>query len=153
VGFHSGYLCEKYEPSDKEGYDNVNRVYDLSPSFYFNNRRDIITLAISHENSNARQNRHSFEAIHYSISYFRKILRDTEFFARYRYTNREFDTKPLLYTQDREDKRHGFYAVLSQNFLKHFFASLHYSYLSNDSNADLYDFDRSIYGLSAGVKF
>ncbi len=147
------YRDEKYEPSDKEGYDNVNRVYDLSPSFYFNNRRDIITLAISHENSNARQNRHSFEAIHYSISYFKKILRNTEFFARYRYTNREFDTKPLLYTQDREDKRHSFYAVLSRNFSKYFFASLHYSYLSNDSNADLYDFDRSIYGLSAGVKF
>jgi len=147
------YRDEKYEPSDKEDYDSIKRGYELSPSFYFNNRRDMITLAISHENSNARLNRHSFEAMYYSISYFKKVLQDMEFFARYRYTDRVFDTKPLLYTKDRKDTRHSFYAVLSRNFLKYYFASLYYNYISNDSNADLYDFDRSIYGLSVGVKF
>jgi tetratricopeptide (TPR) repeat protein len=151
-GFFS-HRDEKYAASDKEGYDSVNRIYELSPSFYFNNRQDMITLAISHENSNARLNRHSFEARHYSISYFKRILKDMEFFARYRYTDREFDTKPLLYTKDRKDTRHSFYAVLSRNFLKYYFASLYYNYISDDSNADLYDFDRNIYGLSVGVKF
>jgi len=147
------YEDEKYEASKKEIYDSVSRIYELSPSFYFNSRRDIISLGIGHENSNARENRFSFKAMNYSISYFRRILRNTEFFARYRYTDRAFDTKPLLYTQERDDKRHSFYAVLSQNFLRHFFASLHYSYLKNDSNAALYEFDRSVYGLSVGVKF
>jgi tetratricopeptide (TPR) repeat protein len=151
-GFFS-HRDEKYAASDKEGYDSVNRIYELSPSFYFNNRQDMITLAISHENSNARLNRHSFEARHYSISYFKRILKEMEFFARYRYTDREFDTKPLLYTKDRKDTRHSFYAVLSRNFLKYYFASLYYNYISDDSNADLYDFDRNIYGLSVGVKF
>jgi Tfp pilus assembly protein PilF len=147
------YRDEKYEPSDKEDYDSIKRGYELSPSFYFNERRDMITFAISYENANARQNRYSFEAMYYSIAYFKKIVKDMELFVRYRYTDREFDTKPLLYTNNREDTRHSFYAVLSKNFLEHYFASLYYNYVSNDSNADLYDFDRSIYGLSIGVKF
>ena len=147
------YEDEKYEPLEKKIYDSVRRCYELSPSLYFNNRRDIVTLAIGHENSDARDNRWSYRAMNYSISYFRKIKASTEFYIRYKYTDRRFDARPLLYTQDREDKRHSLYAVVSQNFLDHFFVSLYYSLLDNNSNAGLYEFARQIYGVSAGVTF
>lgn len=147
------YEDERYEPPEKEIYDSVRRLYELSPSFYFNNRRDIVTLAIGHENSNAREDRWSYEAMNYSVSYFKKIKTHTEFYARYKYTDREFDTKPLLYTQVREDSRHSFYVVISRNVMDRFFVSFHYSFLDNNSNAGLYEFDRQIYGVSAGVTF
>ncbi len=147
------YEDEVYEPFDKENYDSVKRYYGISPSFYFNDRKDIITLDINHENTNARDNRYSYEAMNYSVSYFKRILKDTEFLIKYTYLEREYDTSPLFYNQDREDRRHTFYTALSRNFLDHYFLSLHYYYLENDSNADLYSYDRSIYGLSLGVKF
>ncbi len=147
------YEDEEYEPPEKKIYDSVRRCYELSPSLYFNNRRDIVTLAIGHENSNARENRWSYEAMNYSISYFKKIKTHTEFYARYKYTDREFDTKPLLYTQVREDIRHSFYVVISRKVMDHFLVSVHYSFLDNKSNAGLYEFDRQIYGASVGITF
>lgn len=56
-----------------------------------------------------------------------------------------------MYSDDRKDRRNSFTATLSQRFRKHFFVSLGYTYTQNNSNADLFDFDKNTYTLSIGV--
>ena len=76
-----------------------------------------------------------------------------EFYARYKYSDREYDAPPPLWVDDREDEKHNVYAALSQNLWKHYFVSVYFNWMENDSNSDLYDYDKTIYGFSAGFKF
>jgi hypothetical protein len=43
--------------------------------------------------------------------------------------------------------------VLSRNIGEHYFASLTYNMISNESNTELYDFEKYIYGFNVGYKF
>jgi hypothetical protein len=53
----------------------------------------------------------------------------------------------------RTDKRKNIYVVLSRNFWKRHFASLYYNFIDNQSNTELYDYEKHIYGFSVGAKF
>jgi hypothetical protein len=67
--------------------------------------------------------------------------------------DKDYDDKPLLYTEDRKDKRRAFTAVLSQQFYKYFFASIEFNYTDNNSNAELYTFDKETYAFNMGFSF
>ena len=97
--------------------------------------------------------RYTYDGLNAGISYFKKFPWDMELFVRYRYTKRDYKDPAPLWFEDREDKRHNVYAAVSQNVWKHVFVSLYYNWIDNDSNTEIYDFDKTIYGLSVGLKY
>lgn len=157
------YVWDNYRYSaiavdDKTGQDNINRILEINPNFYFNNRNDILSFFLTDENVNAKERRWSYSAVSPAVSYFKHfgfLGRDMEFYTRFKYTKRDYDTPALLWPAGflRTDKKYNFYAVLSRNFSKNWFASFSYNFINNESNTDLYDFDKYIYGFSVGVKF
>lgn len=158
------YARDTYEPNDplpldnKTGQDNLKRTYELASNFYLNKRRDILTFAVSHDDVNAKETRFSYDAMNWSVAYFKQFTMfnwDMEFYGRYKYTLKQYETNALLWPagHDRTDKRHNLYLVLSRNIGEHWFASLSYNMIDNDSNTELYDFEKHITGFNVGYKF
>ena len=147
------YSHDSYEPSDSHGQNNINRIWEINPNFYFNNRNDIISIYVSGENRNAKDDRYSFDGINVAASYFRRFSCDTELLVRYKYSDRDYKAPELLWPDDREEDRNNLYVAVSQNFRKHYFASVYFNWIDNDSNTALYDYDKTIYGLNVGFKF
>ncbi|HUV50552.1 MAG TPA: tetratricopeptide repeat protein [Anaerolineae bacterium] len=156
------YLRDTYDPSsppdDKSGQNNINRIWEINPNFYLNNRKDILSFYISDENLNAKNKRFSYDANNLAVSYFKRLNWwnwDLEIYTRYKYTRREYATSAFLWPDAyfRTDKRHNFYVVFSRNFSNRYFASISYNLINNNSNTELYDFKKDIYGFNVGVKF
>ncbi len=156
------YMRDTYEPSapldDRSGQDNINRILEINPNFYFNNRNDILSFYISDENLNATSYRWTYDAVNVAVSYFKSFNLcnwDMELYTRYKYSKREYATPaPLWPTAHlRTDKKHNFYVVVSRNFLKHYFASLSYNLIDNQSNTGLYDFEKNVWGFNMGFRF
>ena len=158
------YARDTYEPNDpppldnKTGQDNLKRTLELASNFYLNNRRDILTFAFSHDDVNAKETRFSYDAENWSVAYFKQFRMfdwEMELYGRYKYTMKQYETNALLWPPGlhRKDRRHNLYLVLSRNIGKHYFASLSYNMILNESNTELYDFEKYIYGFNVGYKF
>lgn len=145
-------------PDDRTGQDNIKRIVEGGVNLYLNQRRDILSFSVAHDNSNAKDQRFAYDAFHWTASYFKRFRMfdwDMEFYARYRYTLKQYKAAALLWpvNEHRKDKRHNFYTVLSRNFAKHYFSSISLNYIDNSSNVGLYDFDKMIYNFTVGFKF
>lgn len=95
----------------------------------------------------------SYDALNLGVSYYSRFKRPWEFFASYRYFDRDYKGPAPLWSFHRNDTRHNFYTVLSRDIRKHLTASVHFNWIDNNSNTDLYDFDKEIFGFNLGVKF
>lgn len=158
------YTHDMYEVSappadDRSGEDNINRIMEINPNFYFNNRNDILSFFISTENCNAKTLMWSFDAVNWAASYFKHFTWfstwDMELYSRFKYTKRDYEAPALLWPVafNRTDKRYNLYMVLSRNFSKYCFASLSYNFIDNQSNTELYDFDKNVWAFNIGFKF
>jgi len=156
------YARDTYEPTsppnDKTGQNNIKRLLELATNLYLNQRRDILSFSVAHEDSNAEDPRFGYDAVHWAASYFKRFTMfdwDMEFYARYKYSLKQYTAAALLWPagEHRKDNRHNFYTVLSRNFAKHYFTSVSFNFIDNDSTVALYDFDKLIYNLSMGFKF
>lgn len=147
------YNKEFFYSEDNASLENNTHVYELSPSIYLDNRRHIISGSLGYENRDADTRRFCYSGYYYAISYFTRFPTNTEFFFRYKWMEKDYKDKPLLYTENREDRRHTITAVISQQFYKHFFASLAFYYTDNHSNAGLYEFDKATYTFNIGLTF
>jgi tetratricopeptide (TPR) repeat protein len=148
-----GYSKERFMETVNQVQDNVTRRYELTPSFYLLNRRHIISLSLGREDASADARRFSYTAPYAALSYYTRFATDTELFLRYQYSNRDYKGAPLLYTEERVDRRHGFTAVVSQMLRKNVFASLAFNYIDNRSNLELFSFRKQTYTLSLGFHF
>jgi len=146
------FSSENYFAQRNDPLDNYNYRYELSPNLYLANRKYIISLSLGIENHNAEAGRFSYEAPYVGLACFARLPTMTELSFRYQYARRDYDGRPLFYAIDRTDRRRQIALVLSQSFFKRFFASFSFSYLNNDSNAGLYDFDRKTYSLNVGFR-
>ena len=147
------YSTTHYYSISNSALDSRKNRYELTPNIYLFNRKHIISVTAGYEDHNADADRFTYDGPYCALSYFAGLPTGTELFLRYQWTRRDYDGKPLLYDEYRKDKRHSFTAVLSQGFFKYFFASLALSYTDNDSNCDLYTFDRTTYTVSVGCRF
>lgn len=147
------YNKEFFYNEDNASLENNTQAYELSPNIYLGNRRHIISGSLGYENRDADTRRFCYSAWYYVISYFTRFPTNTEFFFKYKWMEKDYKDKPLLYTQDREDRRHTITAVVSQQFYKYFSASLAFYYTDNHSNAGLYEFDKATYTINVGFKF
>ena len=144
---------EFYYNTDNASLDNNNYRYEISPNIYLFDRRHMISAAAGFEDHNADGRRFSYDAYYYALSYLTKFPTGTEFFLRYMWTGRDYKEKPLLYSEYRKDRKRNVTAVLSQEFLKNFFASFAFSFTDNNSNASLYEFEKTTYTANVGFKF
>lgn len=48
------YSSESYDQAFRQGQDNINRIWTLTPNFFVNDRRDLISVDFTYENKNAR---------------------------------------------------------------------------------------------------
>jgi len=144
---------ETYYQEAHFALDNINRRYELNANLFLDNRRHLITGTIGYENHSADAARYSYDGPVLGLSYFTRFPTMTELFISYQWARRDYDDKPLLYDLLREDKRHSVTAVLSQDFMKIFFGAFSFTYEDNNSNARLYEFDRTTYSLSVGCRF
>jgi hypothetical protein len=147
------YNKENYYSENNFDFNNNTKVYQIAPSFYFFNRQHIITLNADYEISDADARRYSYTAPRYGISYFVRFPTQTEIFLKYQWVQKDYKGIPLLYEEERVDRRHGVTAVLSQEFMKYFVVSYAFTYTKNDSNAALYEFNQMTHTISIGCKF
>lgn len=142
-----------FDESKNNGLDNTTRRYELSPNFFLDNRRHIISLAVGHEDCDAEVRRNSYGARYLSLSFYTKFPTKTDLFLKYQVAEKSYKLPPLLYSDDRTDRRHTYTAVLSQEIYKNTFASFTFNYIDNNSTAELYDFDKTTYTLNVGLYF
>lgn len=147
------YRDERYYSVANDDLDNISRRVELTPRVYLVNRKHTFSATIGYENRNADADRFSYDGPYYAVSYFTRFPTSTEFFMRYQRMSRGYDGKPILYNRYREDVRQTVTAVLSQGFYKYFFASLAFSFMDNNSNLELYDYDKTTYTVSVGCRF
>ncbi len=150
------YAYSAVENDDLSGQDGLIRIWELNPNFYFNNRRDVLSFYFSDENANTRSRVYTYDAVNLAVSYFKLFTLlggDMELYSRYRYTKRDYKLPVFGWESHREDDRHNFYAVLSRNLTKHLYASVSYNFFLNESNTDLYDFDKHVFSFMVGFRY
>ena len=149
------YSTTHYYGSSRSDMDSKKNRYELTPNIYLANRKHIVSATAGYEDHNADHDRFTYDGPYCAISYFVGLPTSTELFLRYQWTQKNYDKDetPLLYNKVREDMRHSFTAVLSQGFLRYFFASFSFNYTDNDSTCPLYDFDKRTYTVSTGCSF
>lgn len=89
-------------------------------------------------------------------SYFTHFKTGTELYADMRYRGRSYDGPTFFFkdvTDHRKDQWFTASVALSQTFYKNYFVSAYYSYIRNDSNTPLFDFDKHVAGVNFGVNF
>jgi tetratricopeptide (TPR) repeat protein len=147
------YTTENFYYTSRSGLDNERYRFGISPSFYLDNRKHVFSLTTGYDYMDCDDDRYTFDGPYLGLSYLTKFPTNTELFVQYLWTKKDFDEKPFPYFKGREDKRDGITAIVSQGFLKYFYTSFAYTYADNNSNADLYDYDRNTYTLSLGCRF
>jgi len=147
------YKKEFYYKEGNALLDNTTYTYEITPSLYLANRMHTISAVAGWENRKADGRRYSYDSYYYALSYLLSLPTKTNFFVRYKWLNNDYKARPLLYALPREDKRDSVTAVISQEFLKHFFSSFAINYTDNDSNASLYKYKKMTYTLSLGFAF
>lgn len=152
------YVYSAVPADNRTAEDALTRTWELNPNFYFNNRKDILSFYVNREDSNAKSHVYTYDAYNWAVSYFKSFNLsdwDMEFYSRYKYTKKDYKEPSFLWPAeyDRRDKRHNLYLVLSRNFSKNLFASISYNWIKNDSNTELYDFDKYVCAFNIGFKF
>lgn len=152
------YENTNYYADRNSNLDSDRHQYELRPTFYFGNRKHIISIIAGNDDRDAEKNIYSYEAPFLGASYFVRPVQNTEFYLRYIWTEREYDdvtpsVKSVYGNIIREDERNSILAVLTQTYLKHWFVSFSYAYTDNDSNVPLYTFDKEVYGFKLGYRF
>lgn len=144
---------ESFLDTVNDGLNNMTSRYEIIPNIFLFNRQHVISAYVGYETANADSQRFTYTAPYGAISYYTRFPTKTDFFLKYQYGERDYKQPPLLYTEDRVDRRHSVTAVISQDFLKHFFASFIFNYIDNKSNLDLFSFTKQTYTLSVGFYF
>jgi hypothetical protein len=149
------FSSEAYDDSayTDAGYDNDTHRFSGGPNFYLKNRKVILSGLVTYEDSDADKDVQSYEAYHTSLSLFTQFETGTDMFLLYKYSDKEYEAPAPIFNTKREDTRHTLVGMVVQNFMKRYFVSAELAYINNDSNFELYDFDKTTFTVSAGVKF
>ncbi|NQU03600.1 MAG: DUF560 domain-containing protein [Syntrophaceae bacterium] len=147
------YNKEFYYKKSNASLDNITHSYEITPAIYLANRMHTISGTLGWENRNADARKYSYDSCYYALSYLLSLPTRTSFFFRYKWSRKDYKEKPTFYNLPREDTQDSITAVISQEFLKHFFSSFAINYTDNNSNASLYEYEKATYTLSLGFAF
>lgn len=159
------YSNKKYSDA---GYDNSNHLISFGPNFFLEERNRIISGLFSYEDQKADTEVQSYYATHYSISYFTKFKMPyftkfktkTELLLYYGFVDKKYekyDSTSVLYLlypdKSRQDRKSTIIIAIGQNITERFFATSEFTYIDNNSNLELFDFNKMTFTLSGGIKF
>ncbi len=144
---------ESFLDISNQNLNNTTARYEIVPNFFFLNRQHILSAYVGYETVNADARSFTYTAPYGAVSYYTRFPTKTDIFVKYQYGERDYKAAPILYTEERVDRRHSFTVVISQEFLKHFFSSFAFNYIENYSNLELYSFRKQTYTLSVGFYF
>ncbi len=141
--------------NDQNQFDNITRrIEPATLNFYLFNRQHVLSIMpYGYEKCDADARINTFDNKYYAVSYFMRFPTNTELFFKFQRNYKDYKDKPIMYTDWRYDTRNMYTAVVSQNFLKHYFASLAYTYIDNSSNASIYSYDKRTVTFSLGAYF
>ncbi|MFH1980810.1 MAG: porin family protein [Pseudomonadota bacterium] len=144
-----------YQESVAANLDNISNIVELAPTFYFQNRSHILTGRIGYDHHMAKNHVYAYYAPYAALSYFTRFSTQTELYLAYQWTQRDYaGVQPFPYNGlMRHDKRNYYTASVSQPFMKHFYASYAFAYTDNQSNLELYTWDKTTHTISVGCKF
>ena len=150
-----GLTVERYDDPRYEegGYDNENHSLAFGPNLFLWNNRLILSARGAHEMHDADTDGQSYDARHLSAALFARFPTQTDLSLFYRWSERTYEGAGGLYPIPREDRRHTLLWIITQTFLRHYFASAEISYIINDSNLELYEFDKTASTIKVGMRF
>lgn len=150
------YKDERFFEENLAGnLDNRAHIIDLAPTFYLGDRRHIFTARLGYDHHTAVSHLYTYYAPFAGLSYFTRFPTKTELYLGYQWTERDYATaQGFPYAgMEREDTRHYASAVLSQTLFKYFNVSYEFAYTDNNSNLDLYRWDKTTHTVRIGCRF
>ncbi|MFC1883496.1 tetratricopeptide repeat protein [Thermodesulfobacteriota bacterium] len=143
-----------YSSDDRSDLDNLEHKFEMTPLFFFANRRVVLGPGGGYYIHNADVEKYSYDGPFVSIYCLTQFPTRTTFFLRYQYFWKGYEDRALpLYQEVREDKQGVLTAAIRQGIVGNLFAVFVFYYLHNDSNLELYDYDRRIYMLNLEYRF
>jgi hypothetical protein len=128
--------------------------FELQPFIYLAERSHVIAPAVGYQNHNADAGKYSYDGPYAALSYLARFPTRTNLLLRYQWSQRRYDSPALpFYSRRRDDDRQDFTAAVRQGIIDGFFAAFSFTYTDNDSNLEIYDFDRATYTLSIEYRF
>jgi hypothetical protein len=112
-----------------------------------------LSVNMGGENRSADADHQCYDSFAVNLSYFLRLMADTDLYLMYSLTEYEYDEPAPWYSSAREDTRHSASIALARKIYQNLMGTLKYSYLNNDSNNDLYAFDKHTVSLQLGLRF
>jgi hypothetical protein len=143
-----------YSSDERDPLDSYEHKFELSPIFFFANRRVVVMTGGGYLNHNADVPKYSYDGPYLSLSWMTRFPTRTTFFFRYQWFKKDYDARALpLYDEFRHDRQGVLTAGVRQGIYKGLFASFVFHYINNDSNLEIYEYKRRIYMLSLEYRF
>jgi hypothetical protein len=145
---------ESYSKDDFKdaGLDNEKLYCSLGATWKMATNQEISAMAAG-EKQAADADHQSYDLMAVSISYFTRIVADIDLYLIYKISDYKYDDPNPWYNTVREDTRHVVSISLAKDLWENLFGAVKYSYLNNNSNQGLYDFDKQTVSLKLGLRF
>ncbi len=159
LDFNLGYSFQDEEFVDEanDAQSNVTNSGAFGPSLRFEteNAGHLLSLVGLYSGRNAVADRFSYQEWSIEPYYFARFKTGTEVYVDLGYLNRDYEAPALLFAAlgDREDQRYWATVAVSQRFYKNYFISIGYTYIRNNSNVPLFEYDKMLAGINLGVNF
>lgn len=143
-----------YSSDERSPLDSYEHSFEVSPIFFFAGRRVILMPGGGYQNHNADVSKYSYDGPFFSASLMTAFPTRTTLFFRYQWFKKDYDARALpLYDEFRHDKQGVLTAAIRQGIYKGLFATFIFTYIHNDSNLEIYEYDRRIYMLNFEYRF
>ena len=149
---------ETYTQDSSFNQDHTTHAIAVGPSWRLPGERlKTLSLMAGLSSRNAEGADYSYDDWKISPSYFGRFGPEMDAFVQAEYLDRRYDGNSVPATifvgapDYRADKRFSLMVVLSKTFGEIYSISPSFTYLRNDSNTAIYDYDKHVIGLNFGV--
>ncbi len=148
-----GYFKKDYADDEDDALDQYIRSYEIEPVFYYNRSWDYVSLSLTWEEDRADSARFSDDSFRISFSTSRQFRGDIRAYFRYSHRFQNYKEPFPGWTSDREDDEDSLYLSLTKEFSNGLFIDVNLYWANNDSNTDIFDYDRTVAGAGFGFRF
>lgn len=151
------YEDEEFIGRVRDAQSNLTHSSIFGPRYRFElgNTVHIASLLWGYSARDAEAERFSYNEWSVGPSYFLRFETGTEAYVSASFLDRDYDAPAFVFTRlpDRADERYAVTVALSQTLYKNYFVSASFSYIQNDSNVSLFEYDKILAGISIGINF
>ncbi|MGH6635599.1 MAG: surface lipoprotein assembly modifier [Gammaproteobacteria bacterium] len=155
VGYR--YEDEDFVDDADDEQSNATHIGSFGPNYRFTavGADHFVSLIGAYASRDANAERFSYSDWSIGPSYAARWKNGTGANVYLRYLDRDYDAPASGFESLGDRKEHRYTAVLSlsRTFYRNYFVSASFSYIRNDSNVPLYDYDKLLAGINFGVNF